>query len=179
MKSFSQYIIESRWKTLSPSEAKSNKDVAQEVGEILKAVYSQFPGGHRQFTSADPIGTDDVDVVNVDDDPAVDAVVLTQRYGGGRKIHGMGSDGSQSAKRALMARLKEILSKEGNYTELSGRPAEILMGMGVKPINDPKRIEAIVKRDPKVEFEWLGNGWYARTFSGGKWMKKIMVGNPK
>lgn len=179
MKPFRQYISEARWKTLSAVEAKSNTNVAREVGEILKAVYSAFPGGHRQFTSADPIGTDDVDVVDVDDDPAVDAVILTQRYKGGRKVHGMGSDGSQAGKRALMARLKKILSRDGNYTELSGRPAEILMGMGVKPITDPKRVEAVVRRDPKVEFEWLGNGWYARTFSGGKWMKKIMVGNPK
>lgn len=178
MKPFSQHIAEAQWRTLSSSEAKSNKDVADQIAEILKSVYSQFPGGHRQFTSADPIGTDDAEVVNVDSDPEIDAVILTQRYSGGKKIHGMASDGSQPAKRALMARLKRILSVRGNYTEVSGRPAEILMDMGVEPIQDPERIKAVVMRDPKVEFEWLGNGWYARTFSGGKWMKKIMVGNP-
>lgn len=178
MKPFSHYISETNWKTLSPGEAKANRDISAEVADILKKVYSQFPGGHRQFTSSDPIGDDDVDVANVDGDPEIDAVILTRRYSGGRQIHGMGSDGSQPAKRALMDRLKEILSIKGNYTEISGRPAEILLGMGVKPVDDPKRVEAIVKRDPKVEFEWLGDGWYARTFAGGKWMKKIMVGNP-
>jgi hypothetical protein len=177
MKSFKGYI-KGKWYTLSNSEVKSNTDVTKQIGEILQSVYSQFPGGHRQFTSSDPVGTDDVDVIDTDDDSAVDAVILTQREGKGRRIHGMGTDGSKEAKHQMLKRVKEILSVRGNYTEISGRPAEILMGMGVKPIDDRKRVEAIVKRDPKVEFEWLGNGWYARTFSGGKWMKKIMVGNP-
>jgi hypothetical protein len=177
MKSFKGYI-KGKWFTLSNSEVKSNTDVTKQIGEILQSVYSQFPGGHRQFTSSDPVGTDDVDVIDTDDDSAVDAVILTQREGKGRRIHGMGTDGSKEAKHQMLKRVKEILSVRGNYTEISGRPAEILMGMGVKPIDDRKRVEAIVKRDPKVEFEWLGNGWYARTFSGGKWMKKIMVGNP-
>lgn len=177
MKSFKGYI-KGKWSTLSNSEVKSNTDVTKQIGEILQSVYSQFPGGHRQFTSSDPVGTDDVDVIDTDDDSAVDAVILTQREGKGRRIHGMGTDGSKEAKHQMLKRVKEILSVRGNYTEISGRPAEILMGMGVKPIDDRKRVEAIVKRDPKVEFEWLGNGWYARTFSGGKWMKKIMVGNP-
>jgi len=177
MKSFKSHI-KGKWSTLSNSEVKGNTDVTKQIGEILQSVYSQFSGGHRQFTSSDPVGTDDADIIDTDDDSAVDAVILTQREGKGRRIHGMGTDGSKEAKHQMLKRVKEILSVRGNYTEISGRPAEILMGMGVKPIDDRKRVEAIVKRDPKVEFEWLGNGWYARTFSGGKWMKKIMVGNP-
>lgn len=184
MKSFKSHI-KGKWSTLSNSEVKGNTDVTKQIGEILQSVYSQFPTGHRQFTSSDPVGTDDVDIIDTDDDSAIDAVILTQRQGKGRRIHGMGTDGSQEAKRQMMKRLKDILSVHGNYTELSGRPAQILMGMGVKPINDPKRVEKIIKRDPKVEFEWHGkmdgwegNGWYTRTFSSGKRMTKMMVGNP-
>lgn len=184
MKSFKGFI-KGKWSTLSNSEVKANTDIAKQIGEILQSVYSQFPTGHSQFTSSDPVGTDDVDVIDTDDDSAIDAVILTQRQGKGRRIHGIGTDGSQEAKRQMMKRVKDILSVRGNYTEISGRPAQILMDMGVKPINDPKRVEKIVKHDPKVEFEWHGkmdgwegDGWYTRTFSGGKRMTKMMVGNP-
>ena len=162
---------------LNNVDLKKDKQIVADISAILMDVYTAM-GGHRQFTSTDPIGNDDAYVIDADGDGHVDAVILTDKGIGGVKIHGMGTNGNQLAKRMMMQQIKKLLSIKGMYTEISGRPAEILLSMGVKPINDPVKIEKIVTRDPKVEFEWLGDGWYARTFGGGRWMKKIMVGKP-
>ena len=87
MKSFFNYINEAnrgltqqknKWDTLTTSEVKKNRDVQQDIYDIINAAYGPI-GGHPDFPRVDAVPADNnnTDVVDTDEPDDVDAVVLS------------------------------------------------------------------------------------------------------
>ena len=156
-------------------------DLDDEIFDLVKTSYASLPGGNLKIKSPADLPGDYTyfDVIDVDDDPAPDAVVFGKMRGGSLKIGGMGHDGG-AGKRISIQHLIDVVQQPGTFAEVSGRPAEIALAAGVPVVEDEQRVRDLIQRD----LEWVGEypgkegkGWYKRQYGEGAAHLKIIVGN--
>ena len=147
----------------------------QEILDLIQTAYSEL-GGHPNYRSTSDISNADAQVwelIDLDNEPGPDAVGVAKQHG--KKLVGIGHDGSSSAKWAVVNREISLLKKSGYYIEVSGRMYDILKSSSVKVVDDEETVRSVLKGK---NIKWLGDGWYIRDI-GGDSHKKIMMGKPK
>ena len=181
------------WQDISPSEieaakTKEEKDLADELMDLIAHAYKDI-GGHVKFKNADNIpGTADVwKAIDIDDDPEPDSLYIAQNKSGGAKLSAVGHDGNRSSKDEYLQMTADMLSKAGNYAEVSKGLAHILLTRhDIEYVGDPEKVKSLL--GPEKEIQWLGahpsgkypgiNGWYTRALGGNEAELKIMLGKP-
>lgn len=165
-------LLENNWRPLTSAEVESDKE---ELFKMIDTAYAPL-GGHPNVTSPGDIKTaaQGYDVIDLDDDPEDDAVIMTKDRAGGKKLVGMGHDGSKPAKRAAVAKTVTSLNKNGYYIEVSGKILDILKAKGVAIVDDEQTVTSALKGK---EIVWHGDGSYDRIIGGQK-HRKVMMGKP-
>ena len=167
-------IPKNKWVTIPASEL---KDYSEEIYKLIDNAYAQI-GGHPNYKSADNVTGREADaeyeVIDLDDDPEIDAVSASKLKAAGKKFTATGHDGSKPAKSSVVNHKANQLKSGGYYVEVSGVIKDIFKAKGVEAINDEELVRKVLKGK---EIEWLGNGEYKRTI-GGKLFTKALMGKP-
>lgn len=175
LKSLLSELDKNAWHKATSTEVNQDKE---EILALVQNAYKEI-GGHPNFKSTTDVtsgeGGDSYEIIDLDDDPDIDAVSATKIKPAGNKFVATGHDGSKAAKSAVVNHKAELLKKPGWYIEVSGKIKDILLAKGVKPVTD----EATVRKalDGK-EITWNGDGTYNRKI-GGEIHTKMMLGRPK
>ena len=166
-------LLENNWRPLSSAEVEDDKD---ELFKMIDTAYAPL-GGHPNVTAPGDVksAADGYEVIDLDDDPEDDAVVMTKQRAGGTKLVGMGHDNSKPAKSAAVAKTVSDLNKNGYYIEVSGKILDILKAKGVAIVDDEETVKAALKGKDIV---WHGDGSYDRVLGGEK-HRKVMMGKPR
>lgn len=183
---FSQYITEAnrglstakdRWETIGISDVKKNRNVQQDIFDIINAAYGPI-GGHPDFPNADSVPADNniTDVIDTDAPDDVDAVVLSKTTPFGKKLTTLGSDGGAEAKREVLKKAVDILNTQGSYVEASGKLLDILIARGAPIVDDEQTVRTVLRGK---EIQWHGKGGAYSRKIGGKTHEKKMLGNPR
>lgn len=174
-----QYLKEAdlpkgQWIDLNDKETEEEKDT---IFDLISNAYAQI-GGHPNYNSPDNVtgseGDADYVVIDLDDDPEIDAVSVSKEKPSGTKYVATGHDGSSPAKRAMINHKANNLKSKGYYIEVSGRIKDILIAKGVPVITDKETIERVMK-GKKIEIN--DDGSYER-YIGGQKHTKVLLGNP-
>ena len=163
-------IPKNKWKPISSSEL---KDVEDDILDLIQNAYGQI-GGHPNYKSVGDLAGSDYEVIDLDNDPEIDAVTVTKKRPGGIKHVGLGHDGSSQGKRASLGHTIDQLSKPNNYIEASGKVADILSKANVTQVTDEDTIRKALKGK---EIKVYDDGSYDRVL-GGKKYRKLMFGKP-
>jgi|TARA_R110000744_G_scaffold144450_2_gene256559 hypothetical protein len=170
-----QYLAEGKWVDVSPSDL---NNVDDDIISLINTAYASI-GGHANFSDVGDVSKEasrgaDYEIIDIDGDEVIDAVVVSKDKSAGEKIVGMGHDGTSIAKRAAISHHIDKLKKPGFYIEVSGRIKDILLNSGVPQVTDPNTIKkALVGKDIRLN----DDGSYKRKL-GGSWHDKIMLGSP-
>lgn len=164
-----------QWQPIPSSEL---KDFEDEIFDLISRAYAPI-GGHPNYNSAGDVtgaeGSSEYEVIDLDNDPDIDAVSVSKNKTGGKKFVATGHDGSSPAKSKVVNHKAELLKKPGHYIEVSGKIKDILAAKGVEPVTDEETVRKILQGK---DIEWLGNGEYKRAI-GGQMHTKMMMGKPK
>jgi len=163
-------IPKNSWKPISSSEL---KDVEDDILDLIQNAYGPI-GGHPNYKSVGDLAGSDYEVIDLDDDPEIDAVTVTKKRSGGTKYVGLGHDGSSQGKRGSIGRTVDKLGDSGTYIEASGKMADILSKANVTQVTDKDTISKALKGK---EIEMQDNGSYTRYLGGKKYIK-LMFGKP-
>jgi hypothetical protein len=91
-------IPKNKWVTIPASEL---KDYSEDIFKLIDNAYAQI-GGHPNYKSADNVTGREADaeyeIIDLDDDPEIDAVSAAKPKAAGKKLVATGHDGSSAAK---------------------------------------------------------------------------------
>ena len=167
-------LPKNKWVDLSPEELEQYKD---DIFGLIQTAYS-YIGGHSNYKSANDItgaeGDADYEVIDLDDDPHIDAVNVSKKSVGGTKFVATGHDNSSTAKRQVITHKIEKLKQPGFYIEVSGKIKDILVNAGVPIVTDEDTIRKVLKGK---EIEMNDDGSYNRNI-GGSMHTKVLLGKP-
>ena len=149
---------------------------------------SRRSGGYPDFKKPSDLPSDSTNwiAVDTDDVPDFDAVRFSKPGNfSGQKMTGSATDGSEAAKKMMINKTAKMLDTKGNYAEMSGPIAHIMITRkGVPYVADEESARRLL---PGKDIEWVGkhpdgkypgyDGWYYRML-GGKRHMKIMLGRP-
>ena len=160
------------WRPLSQSEV---KEFEKELYDLIDTAYKPI-GGHPNVNSPEDVkqSADIFTVIDLDDDPEIDAVAIAKKRAGGTKYVGLGHDGSKPARSAAVNFKAKELKNKGSYIEVSGVLFDILKAKGVEIVDDEETVRNVLKGK---DIKWNGDGTYDRVI-GGKTLKKVMMGKP-
>lgn len=155
----------------------------REAVGLIGTAYAPI-GGHANLRTPADLRKDDANVYafeDIDADLEPDVLQVSKRTPYGLKTVAMGHDGTKEAKRRSIAGKASDFTQFGNYGEVSGRLAEIMLEIGVPVVGDPRIVQKVLNK----KIEWVGRdpaypkvyGWYERSL-GGKMHRKILVGMP-
>ena len=168
-------LSKGQWQPIPSSEL---KDFEDEIFDLISTAYAPI-GGHPNYKSSGDVsgaeGDAEYEVIDLDDDPDIDAVSVAKSKPAGKKFAAMGHDGSTKAKSRAINHKAELLKKPGYYVEVSGKLQNILLAKGVEPITDEATVRRILQGK---QIKWLVNGEYTREI-GGQEVTKMMLGKPK
>ena len=178
-----------QWTDLNKSDLENseNYDLSYELYDLIATAYGPI-GGNFDYKSPEdlPGNADDWTAVDLDGDDTPDALRIGKTKSSGKKMTGMGHDGSEAAKAAYISKTAELLNTSGYYAEMSKGIAHLMIKYHQVPhVEDEEKVRRVL--GPSKEIEWLGqhpegrypnyNGWYVRDISGHKELK-IMLGSP-
>jgi hypothetical protein len=167
-------IPKGTWVTIPASEL---KDYSEEIFKLIDNAYAPI-GGHPNYKSpSDVTGREaeaEYEVVDLDDDPEIDALSAAKPKVAGKKFVATGHDGSSTAKSSVINYKANQLKSGGYFVEVSGKIKDIFKAKGVEPVNDEELVRKVLKGK---DIEWLGNGEYKRSI-GGKVFTKSLMGKP-
>jgi hypothetical protein len=158
------------WFPLSKEEI---KDVEKDILDLIQNAYGPI-GGHPNYKSVGDLAGSDYEIIDLDDDPKIDAVTVTKKREGGTKHVGIGHDGTSPSKRGALGRTIDKLDEPSNYIEASGAIENILRKANVTQVTDKETIRKALKGK---EIEMYDDGSYDRVL-GGKKYRKTMFGKP-
>ena len=174
------------WTKLPIKKLGANNDLTQDVFDMIDKSYGPI-GGYPDFKKPSDLPSDSTDWIGVDTDkePDFDAVRFSKPGPGGQKMTGSATDGSEAAKKMMVNKTAKMLDTKGNYAEMSGAIAHIMITRkGVPYVADEESARRLL---PGKDIEWVGKhpegkypgyeGWYYRIL-GGKKRIKIILGRP-
>ena len=175
-----------KWTNLPTNILGKNNDVTKDIYDMIVKSYGPI-GGYPDFKKPSDLPSDSTNWIAVDTDkePDFDAVRFSKPGPGGQKMTGSATDGSDAAKKMLINKTAKMLETKGNYAEMSGAIAHIMITRkGVPYVADEESARKLL---PGKDIEWVGkhpdgkypgyDGWYYRML-GGKKHIKIMLGKP-
>lgn len=166
-------ISKNKWEPLTASEI---GEIEAELFDLIQTAYSG-QGGHPNYTKPSDLSPegDRFDVIDLDDDPDIDALNVVKSKPAGQKLVAMGHDGSSQAKSKVIAHEVDLLNKRGYYAEVSGKLADIFLSKGLRPITDETTVRKVLKGK---DIEWNPDGSYSRLI-GGSLKTKMLFGRPR
>ena len=162
------------WEYLTDKE---KSEFADEIFTLIDNAYAPL-GGNPNYQSPANVDGSEGDanylVIDFDEDPEFDAVVVDKSKASGVKGAAMGHDGSREARSLAVNFLAIMLKNPGHYIEVSGKLKDILIAKGVPVVTDKETIQQVMKGK---NIEMNGDGTYQRYLGGEKHTKTLM-GNP-
>jgi len=162
------------WEYLTDEE---KSKFSEEIFDLINNAYSPI-GGNPNYQSPSDVDGSEGDanylVIDFDDDPEFDAVVVDKTKSSGVKGAAMGHDGSKEARSLAVNFLAIMLKNKGHYIEVSGKIKDILIAKGVPVVTDKETIQKVMKGK---NIEMNDDGTYQRYLGGEKHTKTLM-GNP-
>ena len=162
------------WEYLTDKE---KEEFSGEIFDLIDNAYAPI-GGNPNYQSPSNVAGSESDanylVIDFDEDPEFDAVIVDKRKSSGVKGAAMGHDGSGPARSLVVNFLEIMLKNPGHYIEVSGKLKDILLSKGVPLVTDKETIRTALKGK---EIEMNDDGTYQR-YLGGKKHTKTMMGNP-
>ena len=156
---------------------KEKSEFADEIFALIDNAYAPL-GGNPNYQSPSNVDGSEGDanylVIDFDDDPEFDAVVVDKTKPSGTKAAALGHDGSSQAKSRSVNFLAIMLKRKGHYIEVSGKLKDILIAKGVPVVTDKETISTALKGK---NIEMNDDGTYQR-YLGGEKHTKTMMGNP-
>jgi hypothetical protein len=156
---------------------KETEEYSGDIFDLINTAYASI-GGNLNYSSANDVtgtqGDSDYEVIDIDDDPEIDAVIVSKKKEAGNKITAMGHDNSPAAKSKSINKQIDLLKSPGNYVEVSGKIKDILLAKGVPVVTDKAAIEKVMG---KKAIDIQDDGSYTR-FINGKETNKILLGKP-
>lgn len=152
-----------------------------ELINLVQNAYAKTPAGSFVNAKKDLIEPDWVSI-DFDDEPDIDATVF---YRGsranepwvGKKIQGIGHDGSREAINMALTKLRGLLSQNGYWVEASDALEHIMYKLQVPYVNSEEYAQRIF---PKTEVTFIGDrGKYHRKLTNEKVIKETIFGKPK
>ena len=162
------------WEYLTDEE---KEEFSKEIFDLIDNAYAPI-GGNPNYQSPSNVAGSEGDanylVIDFDEDPEFDAVVVDKSKASGVKGAAMGHDGSKEARSLAVNFLAIMLKNPGHYIEVSGKLKDILIAKGVPVVTDKETIEKVMKgKDIKMN----DDGTYSREI-GGERHTKTLMGNP-
>jgi hypothetical protein len=158
-------------------DKKETEEYSGDIFDLINTAYASI-GGNLNYSSASDVtgaeGDADYEVIDIDDDPEIDAVVVSKKKESGKKLAAMGHDGSSIAKSKTINKQADLLKTPGNFVEVSGKIKDILLAKGVPVVTDKDTIEKVMKGKA---MNIQDDGSYTR-YIGGKETNKILLGKP-
>ena len=158
-------------------DKKETEEFAGDIFGLINTAYASI-GGNLNYSSASDVtgaqGDADYGVIDIDDDPEIDAVIVSKKKPAGNKMAAMGHDGSAIAKSKTINKQADLLKTPGNFVEVSGKIKDILLAKGVPVVTDKDTIEKVMKGKA---LDIQDDGSYTR-YIGGKETRKILLGKP-
>jgi hypothetical protein len=159
----------------------SKEEYSDELINLVQTAYKNTPEGSFINTKRDIIPSE-WHSIDLDENPDIDATIFyrnsrANESWNGKKIQGIGHDGSREAIDALLKRLQNLLNQTGNWIEASDALEHILYKMGVPYIQDQKEASKIF---PNSNLKMVGDrGKYERNLEDGKKVKETIFGKPQ
>ena len=167
-------LPKNKWVDLSDEEKKEAKEV---LFKLIDDAYKSI-GGHPNYTSPNDVVDREGDahymVIDLDDDPEIDAVITFKDKPQGKKYASMGHDGSKAAKSQSINKIATDLKSQGFFIEVSGVLKDIMIAKGGPQITDNNVIKAVLKGK---DIDLNDDGTYQRKI-GNKTFTKALFGNP-
>lgn len=158
-------------------DKKETEEYSGDIFDLINTAYASI-GGNLNYTSASDVtgaeGDADYEVIDIDDDPEIDAVVVSKKKEAGKKLAAMGHDNTPPAKSKTINKQADMLKTPGNYVEVSGKIKDILLAKGVPVVTDKAAIEKVMG---KKAMDIQDDGSYTR-YINGKETQKILLGKP-
>lgn len=158
-------------------DKKETEEYSDDIFDLIDTAYASI-GGNLNYKSPNDVtgaeGDANYEVINIDNDPKPDAVLVSKRKEAGNKLAAIGHDGTSDAKSKSLNKQVDMLNKPGNYIEVSGRIKDILLGKNVPVVTDKETIKKVMG-DKAVDIQ--DDGSYTR-YIGGKETQKILLGRP-
>jgi len=150
---------------------------AEEIFDLINTAYTPI-GGNPNYKSPDNVvgseGDSNYVVIDLDDDPDIDAVSVSKTKPAGIKYVATGHDGTSKAKSRMINHKATNLKMPGYYIEVSGKIKDILLAKGVPVVDDAEVIKRVLKGK---DIELFDDGSYKRDIGGEKHVK-VLLGNP-
>ena len=162
------------WEYLTDKE---KSEFADEIFSLIDNAYAPI-GGNPNYQTPNNVDGSEGDanylVIDFDEDPEFDAVVVDKTKSSGVKAAAMGYDNSGPAKSLSVNFLAIMLKRPGHYIEVSGKLKDILLSKGVPLVTDEETIRTALKGK---EIEMNDDGSYQREIAG-KMYTKVLLGKP-
>ena len=174
------YLNEERGFEKGSWEYLTDKEKSEFAGEIFALIDNAYSpiGGNPNYQSPSDVDGSEGDanylVIDFDEDPEFDAVIVDKTKSSGVKAAAMGHDNSGPAKSLSVNFMTIMLKRPGHYIEVSGKLKDILLSKGVPLVTDEETIRTALKGK---EIEMNDDGTYQRML-GGEIHTKTMMGNP-
>ena len=163
-----------QWEYLTDKE---KSEFSEEIFDLINNAYAPI-GGNPNYQSPSDVDGSEGDanylVIDFDDDPEFDVVIVDKRKSSGVKAAALGHDGSPAARSMAVNFTALMLKNKGHYIEVSGKLKDIMVGKGVPIVTDEETIRTALKGK---DIEMNDDGTYQRSL-GGKIHTKTMMGNP-
>lgn len=177
-----EFIIElklpkDQWVVLFTSDAK--EEAGQELIDLVQNAYSTTSQGSFINSIRDVIPSD-WNVIDFDKDPDIDGCVFFRyprpnELWSGKKIQGIGHDGTSQSKQKTIQKTVELLSKPGYWIESSDAMRAVLKKLNVPAVTNVDILKKLF-RDPKLEM--ISDDTYMRVLPTGRTITETVFGNP-
>lgn len=183
MLNFSSFLIELALKKNTWEYVVTSKDkryAGNNLVDLVQTAYKATPDGSFINALKDVLPSDWV-VIDLDDNPDIDATIFYRQARSnekwkGRKVQGIGHDGSTEAKTKVIDRLVTELGKSGTWIEASHALERVLLKKGVKPVTDVKVLQKLFNDD---KLKMVSATSYERSLGDGKVIQETVFGLPK
>lgn len=153
---------------------------ADDLIDLVQTAYKKAPKGSFVNTKSDLVGSD-WHSIDFDDQPDVDATIFyrearSEETWTGKKIQGLGHDGSRESIQILLKRLNKLLHEKGAWVEASDAMEHVLYKAGVPYVKDEGLARSIF---PNTNLKFLGDrGKYVRDLDSSQ-AKETIFGIPQ
>lgn len=154
---------------------------SDELIDLVQTAYKKSSEGSFINTKKDIIPSEWLSI-DFDENPDIDATIFYRKSRpnetwSGKKIQGIGHDGTREAINIVLNKLNKLLNQNGNWVEASEALEHILYKLGVPYIKNEKKAKNIF---PNSNLKMTGDkGKYERTLENGKKIKETIFGKPQ
>jgi hypothetical protein len=177
---FEQFIVEKNLPKKKWVELDKPTEFSDNLIDIVKKAYAKTPKGSFINKKSDVDQSDWISI-DFDENPDIDATIFYRlprknENWKGKKIQGIGHDGTREAIDILLNRLKTLLTQSGFWVEASDALQKVLYKMNVPYIDN--ELEAL-KIFPNSNLKFIGDkGKYKRELGNNEIVQETIFGKP-